>query len=82
MDSLLTREQLAEKLQVHQKTIENYQKRGLPCIYISSKILRYEWTAVVNWLAADAATEAKAVSHRKASRTSATIRNKRTIVDG
>lgn len=47
---ILTKKQLAEKLQVSEKTIENYEKSGMPSLRALKGVARFDWEDVKKWM--------------------------------
>lgn len=47
---ILTRKQLAEKLQVHVTTIDNYERKGMPVLRVKKIDPRYNWEEILKWL--------------------------------
>ena len=50
MEKLLTRKQLAEKLQVSDMTIHRYVKQGMPYLRVGNKLMRFDFEKVKEWL--------------------------------
>lgn len=48
--NLLTKEELAKLLKVSGRTIENWERAGLPSYKLSPKVRRYKWTEVWTWI--------------------------------
>ena len=48
---MLSTKELAQYLKVHENTIYNLVKRGLPCYKIGPQEFRFELEEVKNWLA-------------------------------
>ena len=46
---MLTREDLANELQVHPNTVDNWRKQGLPCVKFN-KSVRFDLQEVLAWL--------------------------------
>lgn len=49
-DKLLTKKELARELGLSTKTIERWQKKGLPVVRLGTKYLRYQYDSVIAWL--------------------------------
>ena len=47
---LLTKEELATRLKVTQRTVESLQRSGLPYCRLGTRCNRYSWPAVYGWL--------------------------------
>lgn len=49
----MTRKSLAVYLDVHENTIINYEKKGMPVIKMGRGLRRYELEKVMKWLGKD-----------------------------
>jgi excisionase family DNA binding protein len=47
---LLTSKQLCERLSVSYMTLYRMMQKGLPCIVLGSRVYRYDYDAVMDWL--------------------------------
>ena len=62
MSEILTRKQLAEFLQVTERTVDRMRKEGMPCFTVASNI-RFNKEKVIEWLEQNRdATEQKSYS--------------------
>ncbi len=48
-DGMITRRELAEKLNVSERTIDRYREKGMPHIKLES-LVRFDEEEVMNWL--------------------------------
>lgn len=48
----VTKAQLAEHLQVHEKTIERLVAKGMPCLRLSRRAIRFRVSACEAWMGA------------------------------
>ncbi len=52
--TLLTTAELAERLNVAEKTIRHWRyARGLPAVKLGPKLVRYRWKDILGWLKAN-----------------------------
>lgn len=47
---ILTRKQLAKKLQISMRKIARLEEEGLPTMHLATNLPRYDYTEVVEWL--------------------------------
>lgn len=47
---ILTRKELAEKLNCHVTTIDNYRKKGMPVMRAPKSDPKFDWEDVKKWL--------------------------------
>jgi len=50
MDEFCTKNEIATYLKITERTIDRLRKKGLPCIKIRSKIVRFDKDDVLGWL--------------------------------
>ena len=50
MDEFCTKKEIATYLKVTERTIDRLREKGLPCIKIRSKIVRFDKDDVLGWL--------------------------------
>ncbi len=60
-ETLLERDELADRLQVDKRLIAKLEKEGLPAIRIgpSGRLIRYSWSQVMAWFAANGGKNGK-----------------------
>lgn len=46
----VSREQLADKIKCSKKTIQNYQRRGMPVVIQSGNLVRYDLDEAMEWI--------------------------------
>lgn len=49
-EALVTKAQLAAHLQVHEKTIERLVAKGMPCLRLSRRAIRFRVSACETWM--------------------------------
>jgi len=50
MPIIMTEIQLLEKLKICKPTLYSMRKRGMPCIKVGNRLIRYDFADVIEWL--------------------------------
>jgi predicted DNA-binding transcriptional regulator AlpA len=65
MSQLMTEDELAKELKVSRSFLWALRKRGLPVLRLGKKSVRYEFQAVLDWIANNVQEKAPAVAEQE-----------------